>query len=122
MPRTAYLFPALAICFLSLASRPAWAQAGKGDGSVRGEGREELHLGGHEGMRQQVVADEHAVNHLPAGDRHGEIGAGRLLPDEGLHARGVLERGPSPDRLVSASAPASATCSRSSAAALTAGP
>ena len=35
MPRTAYLFPALAMCFLSLAARTAWAQAGRGESGVR---------------------------------------------------------------------------------------
>ena len=70
-------------------------QAGplEGDGRVGGENREELDLGGREGMRLEVVADEHAVDGVAAGDRHREIGAGRLRTDEGARRRGVLERG-----------------------------
>ena len=60
------------------------------DCRVGRENREELDLGGREIVGKEVVADEHAVNGVPAGDRHREIGARRLRPDERVGA-GVYE-------------------------------
>lgn len=62
MPRTAYLFPALAICFLSLASRPAWAQAGKGDGSVRA-----CVIALSKALSTRFIADDYPVDLQDAG-------------------------------------------------------
>ena len=57
------------------------------------EKREELDLRGREVVGQEVVADEHAVNGVPAGDRHREIGARRLRADEIAGRRSVRECG-----------------------------